>query len=155
VATAESIEQLLSGPNDNNLDVIFYNASTQNYLALNEALPDRYDVPVIVTSTDVDNELHLAHQVFGVLIKPLREAEVAAMILVAKQRHQEFRQLLDETNSFRAALADRKVIEQAKGMLMKRSGLDEANAFRHLQQLARRHRKKLVDVSNSILIGAA
>jgi response regulator NasT len=97
-------------------------------------------------------ESDVSHQVFGVLSKPIREAELAAMILVAAQRSTEFNQLRAETSSLRTALEDRKVIEQAKGVLMMKCDMDEANAFRQLQHMARQQRKKVVEIAHSVLI---
>jgi response regulator NasT len=51
----------------------------------------------------------------------------------------------------RQALSDRKVIERAKGILMKRAGLDPEEAFRRLQKLARDHNQRIVDASHIIL----
>ncbi len=48
------------------------------------------------------------------------------------------------------ALADRKVIEKAKGIIMKMANLDEAEAFRRLQKLASEKNRKLVEVAAMI-----
>jgi response regulator NasT len=55
------------------------------------------------------------------------------------------------------ALEDRKVIERAKGILMKRNGLDEQEAFRRLQKLASEKSRKLIDIvqMNLVAVGAA
>ena len=50
----------------------------------------------------------------------------------------------------RQALEDRKIIERAKGILMRERNLDEPSSFMYLQQLARRHRQKMVEVPKSI-----
>jgi response regulator NasT len=49
------------------------------------------------------------------------------------------------------ALSDRKVIEQAKGLLMKLTGIDEKDAFSRLQSLASEKNRKLIDAARSIL----
>ena len=46
---------------------------------------------------------------------------------------------------------DRKVIERAKGILMKKAGLDESEAFRRLQKLSRDQNQKMVEVGRMIL----
>ncbi|RDJ93814.1 ANTAR domain-containing protein, partial [Lacticaseibacillus rhamnosus] len=51
----------------------------------------------------------------------------------------------------RQALADRKLIERAKGLLMKKAGLDEASAFRRLQKLASDKNLKLVEIARILL----
>jgi response regulator NasT len=51
----------------------------------------------------------------------------------------------------RQALEDRKLIERAKGLLMKRAGIDEPEAFRRLQKLSRDRNQKLVEIAQIIL----
>ena len=51
----------------------------------------------------------------------------------------------------RQALEDRKLIERAKGVLMKQAGLDEEEAFLRLQRLARDFSQKMVEVARMIL----
>lgn len=156
VAETCTLKNLVHDPNANEVELVISDLEPDGSLnALNEAMSGLPDVPVIIASNKVDAELlgsKVAHQVFGVLLKPLREAELAVMIVVAAQRFHESNQLRDEAFTLRAALEDRKVIEQAKGIIMKKCGLDEANAFRHLQHLARQHRQKIIDVAKGILI---
>ena len=48
-------------------------------------------------------------------------------------------------------MQDRKLIERAKGILMKRTGQDEAAAFRTLQKLARDKNRKLAQIAEGIV----
>jgi response regulator NasT len=50
------------------------------------------------------------------------------------------------------ALEDRKFLERAKGILMKRSGLDEQEVFCRLQKLASEKSRKLIDIAQIILV---
>lgn len=86
------------------------------------------------------------------LVKPIREPELVASIPLAMQRSQELALLRKEASDMRRALEDRKVIERAKGIVMRKLELDEAGAFQHLQKLARRHRKRLIDIANSVIL---
>jgi two-component system, response regulator PdtaR len=156
VAEADSLTGLIEMSIANKSEVVICDFEPDGALCTyNAAISRLQDIPVIIASSVSDVVLlenKVAHQVFGVLLKPLREAELAVMIVVAVQRFQEFSQQRDEASSLRAALEDRKVIEQAKGVVMKKCGFDEASAFRHLQHLARQHRQKVVDIAKGILI---
>lgn len=68
-----------------------------------------------------------------------------------KQAENELNALRKETQDLRQALEERKVIERAKGILMKRGGLDEPDAFRRLQRLASEKRRKLVEIAQMIV----
>ena len=67
------------------------------------------------------------------------------------QRFEQFQALRREAADLRQALEDRKVIERAKGLLMKKAGLDEEEAFRRLQTLARDSNRKVVEVARMVL----
>ena len=49
-------------------------------------------------------------------------------------------------------MEDRKVIEKAKGILMKRSGIDEQEAFKRLRNAAMQQSRKIVDVARTIVL---
>jgi response regulator NasT len=113
------------------------------------------ETPVIVVSAFFDEDLlQRANScgVFGYLTKPIRLKDLWTTIEIVVHRYNEFELVRLEAVDARHALDDRKDIERAKGILMKRCSLDESSAFRHLQQLARTHRKKLVDIAKSILL---
>jgi response regulator NasT len=156
VVRGDSMDYLVEGSSTNGIDLVICDMQPESSVATFNRLISRFhDIPLIITSNEVNSEFlesNAAHPVFGVLLKPVREAELAAMILIAARRSHEFNQLRDETSSLRAALEDRKVIEQAKGVIMKKCGLDEASAFHHLQQLARQHRQKIVEIAKGIII---
>jgi response regulator NasT len=59
--------------------------------------------------------------------------------------------LRDEVCKLRETLETRKLLDRAKGILMKR-GMDEPGAFRRLQKLAMDKRKSLREVAEAILL---
>ena len=61
--------------------------------------------------------------VYGYLVKPFREADLLPAIATARARHEELASLREEADSLAEALAARKAIERAKGILMERDGL--------------------------------
>src|SRR5207302_5053086 len=72
--------------------------------------------------------------VFGYLVKPFRESDLLPAIATARARHEELVALREEAESLAEALAARKVIERAKGLLMEKEGLSEAEAFDRLRR---------------------
>ncbi len=63
----------------------------------------------------------------------------------------ELEALRAEVDSTRQALADRKLIEQAKGILISGLGLSEPEAFKRIQTTARQRNARLVDVAQVIV----
>lgn len=112
-------------------------------------------VPIIVVSGHHDAELiERAEQnhVIAYLVKPIKQENLAPAIAIAMRRFQEFQATRQEADNLRQALEDRKILERAKGILMKRTGLDEPEAFRRLQKLARDNNRKLVDIARNIVM---
>lgn len=89
--------------------------------------------------------------VFGYLLKPVSTDQLRVAIAVAWAAHNERRRLGDEVGELRSALADRKVIERAKGLLMEKGALSEPDAMRLLQRQARNTRRRLADVAKSVI----
>jgi response regulator NasT len=71
---------------------------------------------------------------FGYLVKPFREADLLPAIATARARFAELEALRAEAASLAEALAARKALERAKGLLMARDGLTEAEAFRRIRK---------------------
>lgn len=112
-------------------------------------------VPIIVVSAHHDPELVERaenNHVAAYLVKPIKQENLAPAIAIAMRRFGEFQATRQEANDLRQALEDRKILERAKGILMKRTGLDEPEAFRRLQKLARDNNRKLVDIARNIVM---
>ena len=112
-------------------------------------------VPVILVSAYHDPELIAraeADHIFGYLVKPIKQADLEPVIGLAMRRFEQFEALRQEAADLRQALEDRKIIERAKGILMKKTGLDEHEAFRRLQKMACDRSRKLIDMAQTILV---
>lgn len=89
--------------------------------------------------------------VLGYLVKPVKPADLEAAIAVAVRRFAELQSLRHQQEELRRTLEERKLIERAKGLLMQRTGMNEAEAYRSMQRTASRTNQKLVAVARSIL----
>ena len=111
-------------------------------------------VPVILVSAYHDASLVEragADYVIAYLVKPIVFADLQPTITIAMRRFAELQTLRKECTDLKQALADRKLIERAKGVLMKVAGIDEKEAFRRLQALASESNKKLTEAAQQVL----
>ncbi len=90
--------------------------------------------------------------VMGYLIKPLREGELLPAIELAISHFQEFVALQKENENLKKTLEARKVIERAKGILMKRQRLSEPEAFSLIQRKSMDMRKPMVEIAEAIIL---
>ena len=90
--------------------------------------------------------------VMGYLIKPLREGELLPAIELAMSHFQEFVALQKENENLKKTLEARKVIERAKGILMKRERLSEPEAFSLIQRKSMDMRKPMVEIAEAIIL---
>ena len=113
-----------------------------------------HPVPVILVSAFHDAEFIRraeADHILAYLVKPIKQADLEPAIAIATRRFEQFQALRKEASDMKQALEDRKLIEKAKGILMKKAELDEQDAFRRLQKLASDKNKKLVEIARMIL----
>lgn len=90
--------------------------------------------------------------VFGYLVKPYKPSDLAPAIEVARSRYEQNLKLAGEIDSLTERLEARKLVEQAKGVLMRTQGLDEAEAYRRIQQQSMNARKSMREVAEAIVI---
>jgi two-component system, response regulator PdtaR len=115
---------------------------------------ERHPIPIVMLTAFSEAALvgrAVDAGVFGYLVKPFRESDLLPAIEAARARHGELQALRDEAGSLRAALEARKLIERAKGLLMEKDGLTEAEAFARLRGASQQTGKPLRDVAEAVL----
>src|SRR5260370_1155177 len=83
--------------------------------------------------------------------KPVGSPSLHAALQVAVARSQEIKSLKDNVNTLEMTLRERKLIERAKGILMSRRNLSEAEAFRLLQRQSQDRRMAMAKLAESIV----
>lgn len=85
------------------------------------------------------------------IVDGLKKERVSAILEMTISRFRVFDKLRADLDEAKSALKDRKVIDRAKGFLMKSKGLDEEAAYKLLRQTAMRQSRKISDVAESLL----
>jgi AmiR/NasT family two-component response regulator len=89
----------------------------------------------------------------GYLVKPFQKADVLPAIEMAVARYDELRALEEEVADLDERLETRKLVDRAKGILMDRYAMKEADAFRFLQKTSMDSRLRLSEVAAKVAEG--
>lgn len=88
------------------------------------------------------------------VVDGLRKERVRSIMDMAISRFRAFNRLRTELDETRQELADRKVIERAKGILMRERGLSEEDAYLLLRKTSMQENLRLVEVARSVITAA-
>jgi len=88
------------------------------------------------------------------VVDGLRKERVQAVLDMAISRFKAFNDLREELDRARQALGERKVVERAKGILMKERGLSEDDAYTLLRKAAMTDNKRVVDIAQAVITAA-
>ncbi|MDQ3993342.1 MAG: response regulator [Actinomycetota bacterium] len=111
-------------------------------------------IPIVMLTAYGQDELvsrAVEAGVFGYLVKPFRETDLLPAIRAARARHDELQALREEAESLTEALATRKVVERAKGLLMEREGLSEQEAFARLRRASQSSNRPMKVVAEALI----
>jgi two-component system, response regulator PdtaR len=155
-AAAENGEQLVEFCRFYQPDLVITDIKMPNLDGIDAAMRIYAErpMPVILVSAYSDAKLierAEADHIMAYLVKPIKQTDLEPAISLAMRRFEQFEALRREAADMRQALEDRKIIEQAKGILMKELGLSEADAFRRLQKTASAKNLKLIELARLTL----
>ncbi|MDB5775788.1 MAG: response regulator [Herbaspirillum sp.] len=108
---------------------------------------------VLFTEDDKTSSMEAAMEagVSAYIVAGLQSERVKPVLDVALARFRQEQKLLAELDDTRHKLAERKLIDRAKGLLMARQNLTEEQAYQKLRTLAMNKNLKLADIAQRIL----
>jgi response regulator NasT len=134
----------LENPNRDMLESIFQiSRAVKRPIAM---FVDKSDEDSIIAAVDAG--------VSAYIVDGLKKERVKPILEMAVSRFNAFSRLQRELADARSALEERKIIDRAKGILMKMRGLSEEDAFALLRQTAMNEKKKIADIAQSVVTAA-
>ncbi|MFT4227277.1 ANTAR domain-containing response regulator [Micropruina sp.] len=118
------------------------------------AIAEERIAPVVMLTAFSQRELVERAREAGAMayvVKPFDASDVVPAIEVAMARHAELKALEDEIDDLQERFESRKIVEQAKGLLMEGLGLTEPEAFRWIQKTAMDLRKSMREVAEGVI----
>jgi two-component system, response regulator / RNA-binding antiterminator len=110
--------------------------------------------PIVVFTDDRENatiQAALRAGVSAYIVAGMQTDRLKPILDVAVARFEQERALRDELKDAHDRLAERKLIERAKGLLMQQKNVSEDDAFRMMRRLAMDRNRRLVDVATQII----
>ena len=118
------------------------------------AITDRRPVPIVMLTAYAEQDLVTRASeagAFAYLVKPFREVDLLPAIDTARARFDELAALREEATDLAEALASRKAVERAKGILMRQEGIDEAEAFRRIRSASQKTGRTMRVVAEALI----
>lgn len=120
-----------------------------------EAIMRESPLPIILLTAYSEGSLAeraASAHVAAYLMKPVSSQDLMPAVALAMSRFNEFQTLNKEVTDLRDALETRKVIERAKGILMRRLNLSEEEAFRRMQKRSQNENKKMSEIASAVIM---
>lgn len=115
---------------------------------------DERPIPVVIVSAYTERTLverAAGVGVYGYLAKPFREEDLLPAIATAGARFTELAAVREEVETLADALAARKAIERAKGILMQKDSLSEDAAFARLRKASQTSGKPMRTIAEAVI----
>ncbi len=117
-------------------------------------ISDRKPVPIVMLTAYAEEDLVTRASeagAFAYLVKPFREVDLLPALNTAWARFEELAALREEAADLTEALASRKAVERAKGILMRKDGIDEAEAFRRIRAASQKTGRTMRVVADALI----
>jgi len=123
-------------------------------LQASRAIMEKAPVPIILLTAYTDDafiEEAASVGAMAYLVKPVDERDLVPAIRLVVSQFEQLQSLRREVDDLREALETRKLVERAKGVLMRRLNLTEEEAFNRIQRQARNRQAKMRDIAKAII----
>jgi len=159
VCVVRDMQNLLRRIVDADPDVIFIDLENPNRDVLEQMFQVsrcvRRPIAMFVDHSDTDMIRAAVESGVGAyVVDGLRKERVKSILDMAVSRFNAFSQLRDERDRARQELEDRKIVERAKGILMKERGLSEEAAYNLLRKAAMNENRRVAEVAQSVVTAA-
>jgi response regulator NasT len=116
---------------------------------------EQHAVPILLITGFIEPSLVDQADAIGItgyVVKPLSQRDIQSALVFARSRFKQLQSLKQEIVELKNTLQSRKLIEQAKGLLMERERIPEAEAFKRIQDMSRNQNISMVALSEAIIM---
>jgi len=134
--------------------VVALKCTTRQSMKCMQQLLQRHPIPVVmfVTSGDVKSAVEATQAgVSAYVVNGLSPERIRPILATAVTRFQQTHNLRQQLDKAQLRLEERKLIERAKGMLMKQHGCGEEDAYAAMRNLAMEQNKRLSEIAEGVI----
>lgn len=159
VTVVRDMQNLLRRINDANPDVIFMDLENPNRDVMEQMFQVsrvvQRPIAMFVDKSDAGmTEAAVAAGVSAYVVDGLKKERLKSILELTISRFKAFNALRDELDRAKQALEERKLVDRAKGILMKERGMSEEDAYALMRKTAMNENLKLSQVAQSIVTAA-
>ena len=156
VARLSASQNLLVRCTEIEADILVIDVETPNHelFAQLNRLNSLRKMPIVIFTEESDRHQIAQAIKAGVsayVVDGMNAHRIKAIIEVALARYAEIQQLYQELEQTRSNLAERKLIEKAKGIIMRQRKVDEESAYKAMRRMAMNQNVKLHEVARNII----
>ena len=111
---------------------------------------------ILLTAFEDKKYIEMAKEVgaFGYMIKPVNEKVFIPTVEMSLSKAEEFDELKKDYDKINSKLNDRKLIEKAKGILVKQLNSNENDAYNRIRKLSMDRRTTMAEIAKIIIVGS-
>lgn len=139
------------------LIIAVFDASDSELLNKFKVINEQFPLPIVIfTHDDRDDAIEQAVQagVSAYIVDGFHEDRVMPILRTAMARFRQYRAMQKHIDELKTSLADRKVIDRAKGLIMEQRQCSEDEAYRLLRSSAMNQNMRLAQLAQNILATA-
>jgi response regulator NasT len=157
---ASTLQQLLSlqWQVEPELIIAVFSTSDSQTLSKFKVINEQFPMPVVIfTRDDRDDAIEQAIQagVSAYIVDGFREDRVLPILRTAIARFQQYQSMQQHIKELKTTLADRKIIDKAKGLIMQQRNCTEDEAYRLLRTSAMNQNMRLAQLAQNLLATAS
>jgi response regulator NasT len=140
------------------LIIAVLNTSDSQVLSKFKVINEQFPLPIVIfTHDDRDDAIEQAIQagVSAYIVDGFREDRVLPILRTAIVRFRQYQSMQKHIKELKTSLADRKVIDRAKGLIMEQRNCSEDEAYRLLRTSAMNQNMRLAQLAQNILATAS
>lgn len=124
-------------------------------LKTSKIISNKFNIPILLLTAYSQKEfIDKAKQsnILGYLVKPISEANLIPAVEIALNQAENINTFKDKIENINEKLKNRKIVEKAKGILMKQLHLTEEGAYQKIQRISMNNQVSIEKVAKKILL---